>query len=158
MKKWVIIIICFYINIEAQIDIEFIDNVPESFKEKYFSKPRNYNPLQVGNFWQYYDSEYNVYSSIKVLKDSVINGKKYFKKLYYPEFTTNPDNNITWERNDTVSGVTFMLDFQDVNENGDTLEDLVVDSLENPWDSKDITYKYSYNDQFFFFWRQNSIS
>lgn len=128
----------------AQINIIRLNDVPDSFKEKYYSKPRNYNPLQVGNMWQYYDAEYNVYSTIKVLQDSIINGKKYYKKLYYPEFTTNPDANVIWERNDTTSGVSFMLDFQDVNENGDSLEELPLDSLENPYWSRYKTYKYSF--------------
>lgn len=37
-----------------------------------------------------------------------------------------------------------MLDFEDVNGNGDYLEELPVDSLENPWWSRYITYKYSF--------------
>jgi len=128
----------------AQIDIRYLNDVPESFKEKYYSKPRNYNPLQVGNTWQYYDAEYNVYSTIKVIQDSIINGKKYFKKSIFPEFTTRPDANISWERNDTTSGVSFMLDFEDVNNNGDFFEELPLDSLENPYWSRYKTYKYPF--------------
>lgn len=128
----------------AQIDIRYLNDVPESFKEKYYSKPRNYNPLQVGNIWQYYDAEYNVYSTIQVLQDSILNGKKYFKKSSFPEFTTKPNANISWERNDTTSGVSFMLDFEDVNNNGDFLDELPLDSLENPYMSRYKTYKYSF--------------
>ncbi|MAT59335.1 MAG: hypothetical protein CMF23_15290 [Ignavibacteriae bacterium] len=128
----------------AQINIEYLNDVPEEFKEKYFSQKRDYNPLQVGNIWQYYDAEYNVHSTIKVLQDSIINGKKYFKKSIFPEFTTRPDANISWERNDTTSGVSFMLDFEDVNNNGDFFEELPLDSLENPYWSRYKTYKYPF--------------
>jgi hypothetical protein len=145
MKNIFLLLLGILVNTTSgQIFIQYLNDVPASFKEEYYSKPRNYNSLQVGNIWQYYDSEYDVYSSIKVLQDSVINGKKYFKKLYYPEFTTNPNSNISWERNDTISGVSFMLDFQDVNDNGDSLEELPLDSLENPYWSIYKSFKYSF--------------
>jgi len=101
--------------------------------------------------WQYFNAEYNVYSTIKILQDSIINGKRYFKKSSFPEFTYKPDDdtNISWERNDTVSGVSFMLDFEDVNNNGDYLEELPLDSLENPYMSRYKSYKYSFNHGFF---------
>ncbi|WP_041356007.1 hypothetical protein [Melioribacter roseus] len=127
----------------AQINIEYLNDVPAEFKEKYYSQKRNYNPLQVGNVWQYYAPEDKSYITTCVVKDSIINGKRYFKKIYYK---INPLSNdlVCWERNDTVSGVTFMLDFEDVNGNGDYTEELPVDSLENPWWSRYITYKYSF--------------
>lgn len=156
MNKCIIILICFYINIEAQINVEFINDVPESFKEKYYSTPRNYNPLQVGNIWQYYfvDITEPFYAVTKVVKDSIINNKQYFKKLYYQtERNLSTLNFISWERNDSISGISFMLDFQDVNENGDSLEELPLDSLENPWYTRYITYKYSFpNPNFFSFY------
>jgi len=155
MKKWIIILICFYINIEAQINIEFINDVPESFMEKYYSTPRNYNPLQVGNVWQYYFVDFTepFYSVTKVVNDSIINNKQYFKKLYYQtERNLNTLDYISWERNDSISGISFMLDFQDVNENGDSLDELPLDSLENPWYTRYITYQYSLpNPNYFFF-------
>lgn len=127
----------------AQINIRYLNDVPESFKEKYYSKPRNYNPLQVGNIWQFYDAEYNTYANTKIVQDSIINGKQYFKKIY---FQNNPPttNFVTWERNDTTSGVSFMLDFEDVNNNGDFLEELPLDSLENQYWTRYATYKYSF--------------
>lgn len=42
-----------------------------------------------------------------------------------------------------------MLDFEDVNNNGDFLEELPLDSLENPYWSRYKTYKYSFNNPFF---------
>jgi len=132
----------------AQIDIRYLNDVPEEFKEKYYSQKRDYNPLQVGNMWQYYYEDNNEYWTTKVVKDSLINGKVYFKKIYYE--TDPPTRNfISWERNDTTSGVSFMLDFEDVNNNGDSLEELPLDSLENSYWSRYITYKYSFNDPFF---------
>lgn len=132
----------------AQIQIQYLNDVPKEFKEKYFSKKREYNPLQVGNIWQYYYADNDAYWTTKIVKDSLINGKHYFKKINYE--TDPPTRNfVSWERNDTTSGVTFMLDFQDVNENGDSLEELPLDSLENPYWSRYITYKYSFNNQFF---------
>lgn len=93
------------------------------------------------------------YTTIKVVKDSFINGKKYYQKIYYPEYTKIKNGHIAWERNDTVSGVTFMLDFQDINKNGDYLEELPVDSLENPFWSRYKTYKYFYDDSSLFGYR-----
>jgi hypothetical protein len=131
----------------AQINIEYLKDVPADFKEKYYSHKRDYNPLQVGNTWQYYYADNNEYWTTTVVKDSIINGKQYFKKVYY-EVDPPTRNFITWERNDTISGVSFMLDFEDVNMNGDYLEELPVDSLENPYWSRYNTYKYSFNDPF----------
>ena len=132
----------------AQISIRHINDVPEEFKERYYSKKRIYNPLQVGNIWQYRFEDDTTYWTTKVVKDSVINGKRYFKKINY-QFDPPTKTFISWERNDTVSGVSFMLDFEDVNNNGDFLEELPLDSLENPYWSRYKTYKYSFNDPFF---------
>lgn len=143
MKKHFLLILFFSSICIAQINVEYLNDVPAEFKEKYYSQKRDYNPLQVGNVWQYYDAEYDVYSTTTVVKDSIINGKQYFKKLYYE--TDPPTRNfIAWERNDTTSGVTFMLDFKDINGNGDYLEELPVDSLENHWWTRYTTYKYSF--------------
>ena len=132
----------------AQIQIEYLNDVPEEFKEKYFSQKRDYNPLQVGNTWQYYYEDNNEYWTTKIVKDSLINGNQYFKKIYYE--TDPPTRNfISWERNDTISGVSFMLDFQDANQNGNFLEELPLDSLENQYWSYYTTYKYSFNAPFF---------
>jgi hypothetical protein len=147
--------ICF-----AQIQIEYLNDVSQQFKKKYYSQKREYNPLHVGNVWQYYndDPDYRTYLTTRIIQDSVINGKKYFKKISYQN---NPPttNFVSWERNDTVSGVSFMLDFQDVNKNGDYLEDLPLDSLENPYWSRYVSYKYSFErpNPFSFFPGQKSV-
>jgi hypothetical protein len=134
----------------AQVNVETLTDVPAKFKAKYYSQRREYNPLQVGNTWQYYYADNNGYWTTTVVKDSIINGKQYFKKINY-EVDPPKRNFISWERNDsTRSGVTFMLDFQDVNKNGNYSEELPIDSLENPYWSRYATYKYSFNVPFFF--------
>lgn len=148
MKTLQLILFLIFSNIcFAQINIEYLSDVPEEFKERYYNQKRDYNPLQIGNTWQYYFEDNDAYWTTKVVKDSIINGRHYFKKINYE--TDPPSRNfISWERNDTTSGVSFMLDFEDVNENGDLLEELPLDSLENPYWSRYITYKYSFSDHF----------
>ena len=127
----------------SQINIWPISQVSDSFKQQYFSKKRDYNPLQVGNLWQYYNNEYHIYLTSEIIKDSLINGKTYYKKINY-QITPTSTNLVSWERNDTTSGISFMLDFEDVNLNGDSLDELPIDSLENPFWSRYISYKYSF--------------
>jgi hypothetical protein len=144
MKKLSIILLLFLSNIYfAQIRIEYLNDVSEAFKKKYYSQKREYNPLHVGNIWEYHHVGNKSLLTTRVVKDSIINGKKYFKKISYQN---NPPttNSVSWERNDTASGVSFMLDFEDVNKNGDYLEELPLDSLENPFWSRYVTYKYSF--------------
>ncbi len=136
MKKWIIILICFYINIEAQIDIQYLNDVPESFKEKYYSQPREYNPLHVGDVWQYTGEGY--YTSENIINDTLVNGIKYYKRIIdYNEKI------VSWERSDSA-GNSFILDFEDVDEDGNYDEELPIDSLELPRYSRYKTYKGSY--------------
>ena len=41
----------------AQINIGYVNEVSEEFVDRYYSQRREYNPLQVGNVWQYYYPE-----------------------------------------------------------------------------------------------------
>ncbi|MDP2301453.1 MAG: hypothetical protein Q8N03_03385 [Ignavibacteria bacterium] len=144
MKIVTMISICILSSLSfAQIQIQYINNVSEEFKERYYSQKREYNPLHVGNVWQYYYSDNNAFWTTKVVKDSIINGKQYFKKIYFQNDPTTT-NFVAWERNDTESGVSFILDFEDVNQKGDFLDELPLDSLENPYWSRYTTYKYSF--------------
>ncbi len=142
----------------TQIRVESLNDVNDSFKKRYYSQKREYNPLHVGNVWQYRGGEGNTILTTRVVKDSVINGKKYFKKISYQNDPPTT-NFVSWERNDIVSGVSFMLDFQDVNKNGDYLEELPLDSLENPYWSRYVSYKYSFErpNPFSFFPGQKSV-
>ncbi|MBI1938037.1 MAG: T9SS type A sorting domain-containing protein [Ignavibacteriales bacterium] len=144
MKTLQLIFLLMYVSLSmAQIKVVPLNDVHESFKKKYYSQKRDYNPLQVGNVWQYRGGESNSFLTTRIVQDSVINGKKYFKKISYQNYLPTT-NFVSWERNDTVSGVSFMLDFEDVNNNGDFLEELPLDSLENPYWSRYLTYKYSF--------------
>jgi len=127
----------------SQIFIEPVNSVSDGFKKRYYSQKREYNPLHVGNVWQYRNTESGTLLTTRIVQDSVIYGKKYFKKTSYQLNGAKP-NFVSWERNDTVSGVSFMLDFEDVNTNGNFIEELPLDSLENPYWSRYITYKYSF--------------
>jgi len=142
LQIFLLLIICSNICF-AQIRVEYLNDVNEKFKKKYYSQKREYNPLHVGNVWQYRGGESGTLLTTRVVQDSVINGKKYFKKISYQN-SPPTTNFVSWERNDTVSGVSFMLDFQDVNKNGNYLEELPLDSLENPYWSRYISYKYSF--------------
>lgn len=152
MKKVLLILILSQLNIIAQLSIEFLDSVPQKFKDKYYSNPRNFNPLQVGNVWEYYydDYTYPIYVRTMVIKDSVINGIKYYKKINWqssrePELTSF----ISWERNDSATGISWMLDFQDIDEDGDSLDELILDSMVTVNRSRSLTYKYSFNNSNF---------
>lgn len=142
LKIIIVLLLCSINNI-AQIYVEQLSNVSEAFKKKYYSRKREYNPLQIGNIWQFSNGESGGLLTTSIVKDSIINGKRYYKKISYQN---NPSttNFVSWERNDTTSGVSFMLDFQDVNKNGNYLEELPLDSLENRYWSRYLTYKYSY--------------
>jgi len=136
MKKALLIIFIFIVNSEAQIDIEYLNDVPESFKKEYFSKPRIYNPLHIGDVWQYTGDGY--YTNINITKDTVVNSIKYYKKVI--DFD---ERIVTWERFDS-SGNSFILDFEDIDEDGYNDDELPADSLELPGYSRFITYKHMY--------------
>lgn len=64
MRNMIIVLILLLSKIcIAQIHIEYLNDVPAEFKERYYSQKRNYNPLQVGNVWQYYISEDKRYAT-----------------------------------------------------------------------------------------------
>jgi len=136
MKKWIIILLCVYINVEAQIDIQYLNDVPESFKKEYFKKPREYNPLHVGDVWQY--KQDGVYMIENIINDTLVNEIKYFKRII--DFD---ERLVSWERSDST-GNSFMLDFEDIDEDGNYNEELPIDSLELPLYSRYKTYKGSY--------------
>jgi len=147
------LIIAGSLKLIAQSEIKFIESVPESFKKNYNNQIHEYNPLHVGDVWQYYFIDYTSpsYLTTRIIQDSVINGKKYFKKIsfandLYPRLTEF----ISWERNDSITGNSYMLDFGDINEDNDTLDELLLDSLELPNHTRYTSYKYSFSDHYFF--------
>jgi len=109
-----------------------------------------FNPLHVGDVWQYRFEDtpgQSKYYSIRIVKDSIINGKQYFKKVDW-RYEARPPLSIvkfiSWERNDSISGASYMLDFEDIDEDGDTTEEFLLDSLQIPNISVYESYKYSF--------------
>ena len=135
-------------NIDAQIQFERLERVPNEFIERYNQEYNEYNPLHVGDLWQYLFNS-NFYVNTKVVKDSIINGRRYFKKIsYWHDLVPDRSDCVSWERNDTLSGCSYMLDFEDMDEDGDTLEELPLDSLVLPDRTFYTSYKYSYRLKF----------
>lgn len=153
-KLFVLLILPFIIY--AQDAIKYISNVPEKFRTQYYQKLHNYNPLQVGNAWFYEQTETDgskSYFQRSVVKDTIINSKKYFKKVDYRSRTVIINNVPTsinfynWERNDTLKKASYMLDVEDLNNNGKTDDELLLDSLEipkNPYPRVFLSYRYTW--------------
>jgi len=134
--------------LNAQNNIKYIKQVPKSFITKYSLTKHDFNPLHVGDVWQYEvvaEGSFKFYFTMRIDKDSIINGKRYFKKI---NRISDPDpynsNLISWERNDSLADNSYMLDFQDVNNDGNNLDELPIDSLNLPNYTHYVSYKYSY--------------
>ena len=147
MKKIIVTLIIMSAGmLFGQQGIKLLNNVSESFKKTYFEQKHDYNPLHIGDMWQYYLKD-NVphYVKTRIVGDSIINTKKYFKKIYWLyDFYPQRSEFISWERNDSSTDNSYMLDFEDANNNGDTLEELPLDSLDLPNYAYYTSYKYSY--------------
>jgi hypothetical protein len=82
------------------------------------------------------------YSEIIVDKDTIIENKKYFRKLdmFYPY-----DSSFYYlERNDSMMASTYRLDVEDLNENGDSLDEILLDSLEVLHATNYLSYRYTW--------------
>ncbi|MCH8942671.1 MAG: T9SS type A sorting domain-containing protein [Bacteroidetes bacterium] len=137
MKKLLLLLIFISsLKIFAQSEIQYIETVPESFEKKYFEEKHEYNPLHVGDFWQYTSEEFGEYSvyNVSVQKDTLVNQVKYFFKSdgYFS----------TWERNDTNKLSSYLLDIDDLDKDGNSNEELLLDSLEVPNFTEYISYRY----------------
>jgi len=112
-------------------DIVFLDSVPEKFKKQYKSEWHDYNPLHVEDYWQY--ASESGFRDRFVEKDTLINGTRYFKKVDFV-FHGQHDRRrfYNWERIDTLRQATYMLDWEDIDEDGITTDELLLDSLEIP--------------------------
>lgn len=144
MFRVILIIIFFCLgNINGQNVFKKLENVPESFKKRYYSAPHEYNPLHVGNRWRYYLSDFNASETSYIEKDTVIEGTRYYKKVHYSHVT-----NFTWQRNDSITGNSYMIDVQDIDNDGNTLEEFPLDSLEKPNYTHYTSYKYSFENRY----------
>lgn len=143
--------------VHSQSSIKYLSGVPEKFITQYYQKLHNYNPLQVGNLWVYQQTDTDGskhYFRRSVVKDTIVNSKKYFKKVDYRSKTIMINsiptsvNLFDWERNDTLKKASYMLDIEDLNNNGKTDDELLLDSLEVP-QNKDprnlfLSYRYTW--------------
>ncbi len=113
------------------------DDVPDSFKERYFAKEeRNFFPMHVGDYWLYasYDNvtEEIRYSSYTVISDTVINGKTYYGKKYR-NYNINYEYFEGYFYSNNENATLYVLDTADFNNNGVLNEDLLCDSLFVPY-------------------------
>lgn len=121
-----------------------VDRVTEKFKENYIQADPDWNPLWVGNLWQYSLNGNNDEVDVRyVEKDTVVNGITYYKKVDYVGFEN--EKFFLWERIDWGSYTSYMLDLDDINENSIVQEELLLDSLEVPNDFYEYTsYRFAY--------------
>ncbi|MCK6603459.1 MAG: T9SS type A sorting domain-containing protein [Ignavibacteriaceae bacterium] len=95
----------------------------------------NYNPLHVGDVWYYYNYDWNLYTYRKVLKDTIVNNKRYF----YMDALVDE-----WERNDEETRTNYKLDIDDLNENERTDDEIVTDSIPAEIWTYYTAYRYAY--------------
>lgn len=91
MKKWIIILLCVYINIEAQIDTT------------------DWYPLHIGDKWEYYGQGFG-YSKVEVIGDTLMqNGKTYFVlTLYDRKYQRVVNNRYVMVYNENVENSEFI--------------------------------------------------
>ncbi len=142
MKKLLILLWFYALILNAQSYVKKIDKVPESFKIKYFENHPNFCPLHVGDIWEYtfidYPGTTKEIRVVKIIKDTLVNNKRYFKKVNWMN-----DSFISWERCDSNNN-SYMLDFQDIDADGDSTDELPLDSLNLANRSRYLSYKYSF--------------
>ncbi len=149
MKRMIFALILFPIALLAQSLGNYLSNdeVPRSFKERYFSKgEHNFFPLHVGDLWQYVyydiDSQTLRYNEYKIVKDTLVNNKIYYGKnfSYYSDYYDSTCSEFIGFFCTDMENVLRILDLEDYNNNGIINEELLVDSLEVPYE----TMYYSY--------------
>src|SRR4030066_2123224 len=130
MKSLIFITICgliICVAVKAQTNVQRLESVPKEFLERYQQDYHEYNPLHVGDIWQFV-SYWGTYAEVEVDMDTTINNTKYYRKLdmFFPYDSTY----FYLERNDSSKSATYRLDIEDLNENGDSLDEVLLDSLE----------------------------
>ncbi|MCL4550536.1 MAG: T9SS type A sorting domain-containing protein [Bacteroidetes bacterium] len=137
-----------------------MSSVTKKSTAQYYQKLHNYNSLQVGNFWEYEQTDIDGskhYFRRSVVKDTIVNSKKYFKKVDYRGYgaivngVQTTVHYFNWERNDTIKKASYMLDIEDLNNNGKTDDELLLDSLEipkNPYPRVFLSYRYTWKNAY----------
>lgn len=158
------VIILFFLNsFSYSQEHKLLSVVSEQFKTGQVQSAYEFNPLHVGDVWQYRFADFpgqEYYYSTRVVQDSIINGKRYFKKIDWRAETGSVRSKyISWERNDSISGASYMLDFEDIDEDGNTTEEFLLDSLLIPDRSTYGSYKYSFKGEtsFGFVGKKNAL-
>lgn len=138
-----IIILCLVICVtsSAQVAVQRLDSMPKEFAERYLNQYHEYNPLHVGDLWQF-ANYLGGYNNREIVKDTLVNGTKYYKKLEF-QYPIIPDY-YYWERNDSSNRAVYSLDIQDLDEDGDTLDELLLDSLEVIDNTQYTSYRYTW--------------
>ncbi len=133
--------IVFSITMQAQTPFKRLESVPEEFIERYKQEYHEYNPLHVGDLWQFVGSSGNI-NEIKVDNDTIVNNTKYFRKLdmFFPYDSTY----FYLERNDSAKSTTYRLDIEDLDEDGDSLDEVLLDSLEVPRVTTYLSYRHTW--------------
>lgn len=137
MKIIIIIMGLFVTNIFSQAVYQRVENPTEFMLDQYKLKKQNdssykFNPLNIGNQWQYRDFEGKLYIK-QVVKDTIINNLRYYKV----EYTNVP---TTIERN--ANNAVYLYDAENFDSDTSTVE-LLCDSLNIPVDSSYQSYRYS---------------
>jgi len=133
-NNFLLLIFISSLQIYAQSNIQYIETVPESFLKKYFEIKHEYNPMHVGDLWQF--TSQNSIEEIVIKKDTLANGRRYFFKKYSNIYFS------IWERNDNTKNSSYRLDVDDLNEDGNTNDELLLDSLEVPNNTEYYSYRY----------------
>ena len=129
------------IVVKAQTPVQRLESVPKEFVERYRQEYHEYNPLHVGDLWQFIDY-LGGYDNREIVKDTIVNGKKYFKKLEF-QYPIIPDY-FYWERNDTTKMASYRLDIEDLDLDGDSLDEVLLDSLEVPHATTYFSFRYTW--------------
>lgn len=128
-------------TVYAQTPLQRLESVPIDFIERYKQEYHEYNPLHVGDLWQFVGSSGNI-NEIKVDNDTIVNNTKYFRKLdmFFPYDSTY----FYLERNDSAKSTTYRLDIEDLDEDGDSLDEVLLDSLEVPRVTTYLSYRHTW--------------
>ncbi|MBK9098729.1 MAG: T9SS type A sorting domain-containing protein [bacterium] len=129
------------VTIEAQTPIRRLENVPKEFIERYQQESHEYNPLHVGDMWQFVDYSGN-YDEVIVDMDTIIYNEIYYRKL--DMFFSYDSTYFYLERNDSSKVATYRLDIEDLDEDGDSLDEILLDSLEVPHATNYSSYRYTW--------------
>lgn len=140
----------------AQQAFQIIDNVSDEFVKKYNSERHEYNPLHLGNYWQY--ASESGFLNEYIEKDTIVNDQRYFKKNDHRyQIVEGKYPFYNWERNDTVKLSTYMLDWEDLDNDGYTDDELLLDSLEIQNYLEYLSYRHTWKEHFILHYPSNAL-